>query len=92
MINEETKRNAGQRLRRIKGQIEGIERMIDSEKYCIDIINQITAVKNALEKVSLMVMQRHIDSCLADATTQGDEKSKDQKIEELMDTVYKFVK
>lgn len=91
MIDENTKRASQRRLKLIKGQIEGIERMILDEKYCIDIINQVTAVRNALEKVSLLLMKRHIESCVADSITADDSKRKDRRINELMETVYKFV-
>ena len=91
MIDEQTKKAATRRLKLIRGQIDGIERMVDQEKYCIDIINQITAVRNALEKVSLLVMKRHIESCVADSIEIGDVKKKNQKIDELMETLYKFV-
>jgi DNA-binding FrmR family transcriptional regulator len=91
MIDENTKMASQRRLKLIKGQIEGIERMIASEKYCIDIINQLAAVRNALEKVSLMIMKRHIESCLVESIELGDKTKKDQKIDELMETVYKFV-
>jgi DNA-binding FrmR family transcriptional regulator len=91
MIDENTKKASQRRLRLIKGQIEGIERMIGNEKYCIEIINQVTAVRNALEKVSLMLMKRHIESCLVDSIETGDERRKEQRINELMETVFKFV-
>ncbi|MFQ5706327.1 MAG: metal-sensitive transcriptional regulator [bacterium] len=91
MVDEKTKRDSSRRLRLIKGQIEGVERMIQNEKYCIDIINQLSAVRNALEKVSLMIMKRHIESCVAESIQLGDERQKEQKINELMETVYKFV-
>lgn len=91
MLDENTKKVSHRRLRLIKGQIEGIERMIENEKYCIDIINQLNAVRNALEKVSLMIMKRHIESCLVDSIETGDERRKEKRIKELMETVYKFV-
>jgi len=91
LIDDQTKKSTTRRLKLIRGQLDGIERMIDQEKYCIDIINQITAVRNALEKVSLLVMKSHIESCVADSIEVGDEKKKAQKIDELMETLYKFV-
>ena len=89
MINEEIKRDSLMRLNKIEGQIKGIQRMVEREKYCIDIINQITAVCRALEQVSLGIMKRHVESCVTEAIL-ADESS--QKIEELMETIYKFVK
>ncbi len=91
MIDEKTKKQALRRLRLAKGQLEGIERMIDSDKYCIDIINQLSAVRNALEKVSLMVMKQHIATCLVDSVREGDKERQEKKLDELMETLYKFV-
>lgn len=91
MINEETKKDTTRRLKLIKGQIAGIERMIDEEKYCIDIINQLSAVRNALEKVSLIIMKRHIESCIISGAETNDHKKQEQKMDELMQTLYKFI-
>lgn len=91
MINQETKHAASRRLKLIKGQIAGIERMIENEKYCIDIINQLSAVRNALEKVSLLIMKRHIESCIVSSAEADDTKQLDKKMDELMQTLYKFV-
>ena len=91
MINEETKKAASRRLSLIKGQIAGIERMIDEQKYCIDIINQLSAVRNALEKVSLIIMKRHIESCIISGAETTDGKKQEQKMDELMQTLYKFI-
>ena len=92
MIDEATKQQASKRLKLIKGQVEGVERMVDQEKYCIDIINQISAVNNALERVSLIVMKRHIESCLADSLQTNQTRQRNRKIDELIDSIYKFVK
>ncbi|MDY6822080.1 MAG: metal-sensitive transcriptional regulator [Deferribacterota bacterium] len=84
--------NTLERLKRIEGQIKGIIRMVEQDKYCIDIINQISAVKGALNQVALMIMQNHVESCLSDAINNADEEEKDAKIEELINTIRKFVK
>ncbi len=89
MIDTEVKKKALGRLKKIEGQIKGIQRMVDEERYCIDIVNQITAVKRALDKVALMVMKRHMESCVSEAIRMGDST---KKINELMDTVNRFVK
>ena len=89
MINAITKDEALRRLKRIEGQIKGIQKMVDEERYCIDIINQITAVDNALDSVALKVMKRHIESCVTDAIRSQDGKA---KISELMETVAQFIK
>jgi DNA-binding FrmR family transcriptional regulator len=89
MINEQVQRDSLLRLRKIEGQVKGIQRMVEQRKYCIDIINQITAVRRALDMVSLQVMKRHIQSCVTEAIKQNRPQ---EKVNELMETIYKFVK
>ena len=89
MINEEVKSDALLRLRKIEGQIKGISKMVDEEKYCIDIINQITAAQRAVDQVALAIMKRHVESCVSSAVKEG---KGSPKIDELMETINKFVK
>ena len=89
MINEETRKDVLPRLRKIEGQIKGIHKMIEKERYCIDIINQVTAAQRALDQVSLRVMKRHIESCVTDAIKSDGSGS---IIGELMETIYKFIR
>ena len=89
MINREVKENSLLRLRKIEGQIKGITKMVDQEKYCVDIINQITAAQRALDHVALSIMKRHVESCVSEAVKEGKGST---KIEELMETINKFVK
>jgi len=89
MINEETKKDVLPRLRKIEGQIKGIQGMIEKERYCIDIINQVTAAQRALDQVSLKVMQRHIESCVTDAVKSDGGAP---IMGELMETIYKFIR
>jgi DNA-binding FrmR family transcriptional regulator len=87
MINEEVKNNSLTRLKKIEGQIRGIMKMVDQEKYCIDIINQITAAEKALDGVAKNIMKRHIESCVTEAIIQGEGQT---KIDELIETVFKI--
>ena len=89
MINEEIKKDVLPRLKKIEGQIRGIQRMVEKERYCIDIVNQVTAAQRALDQVSLKVMQRHIESCVTDAIKSNGGRP---IIGELMDTIYKFIR
>ena len=77
------------RLRRIEGQIRGITRMVEGHRYCIDIIQQLTAARKALDQVSLQVMNGHINSCVSEAIRRQDGA---KKVEELMRTITRFVK
>ena len=89
MINEEAKKNALARLKKIEGQIRGVMKMVESEKYCIDIINQITAAEKALRGVSSIIMKRHVESCVTEAVNQGKGR---EMINELVETIYKYGK
>ncbi len=87
MINEQVKKTSLTRLKKIEGQIRGIMRMVDDEKYCIDIVNQITAAEKALDGVAKIIMKRHVESCVSNAIKEG--RGQD-KIDELMNTVFKY--
>jgi DNA-binding FrmR family transcriptional regulator len=84
MMDAETKRQALGRLRRILGQIQGVQRMVEEEKYCVDILLQISAVQGALEQVSKILMTRHIETCVQDSLRAGSERERSQKIDELV--------
>jgi DNA-binding FrmR family transcriptional regulator len=90
VINEETKGKARGRLRRIEGQVQGLQRMIDGEAYCVDILLQISAVQGALEQVEKLLLGRHIESCVADALRTGSKGERQQKIDELIEVFARF--
>ena len=72
------------RLRRIRGQIEGVERMIEDQRYCIDIVHQIRSIMAALRSAEGLVMERHIRHCVKDAVEADDKRLTEQKINELL--------
>ncbi len=78
-----TNQAALRRLKIIEGQIKGIQRMVEDEKYCIDIVNQISAVRSALNNVGKLILRRHIDNCVANAIRNDGENSR-EIIDELM--------
>ena len=80
------------RLHRIEGQVRGIERMVDEDRYCIDILTQIAAVKTALEQVGAKLLEDHVTHCVRDAIASGDESAADDKTAELLTAVQRFVK
>ncbi len=86
---ENVKTNSLARLKKIEGQIRGIQKMIENDRYCIDVINQITAAGKALNGVSLVVMKGHLETCVSDAIQSG---NSNEKIDELLDTLYRFTK
>ena len=80
------------RLHRIEGQVRGIERMVDEDRYCIDILTQIAAVETALEQVGARLLEDHVTHCVRDAIASGDETAADEKTAELLTAVQRFVK
>ena len=78
------------RLHRIEGQVRGIERMVDDERYCIDILTQIAAVSTALERVSVKLLEGHVRHCVAEALAAGDAQVAEQRSEDLLAAVHRF--
>ena len=80
------------RLHRIEGQVRGIERMVDDDRYCIDILTQVGAVRTALESLGLQILADHVTHCVHDALAAGDNTTATQKSEELLAAVARFAK
>jgi DNA-binding FrmR family transcriptional regulator len=80
------------RLRRIEGQVRGLQRMVDEDAYCIDILTQVAAVQTALEQVAVNVLDGHVRHCVADAVGGPDQQTSDAKLDELMAAVRRFAK
>ena len=75
-------------LRRIEGQVRGVQRMIEDRKYCIDILNQIYAIKGALGRVEEKILQRHFRNCVTEAVKGGTEKEKERKLDEILKLIH----
>ena len=73
------------RLNRIAGQVQGVARMIEDERYCIDVLSQIAAIRSALAKVESQVLKDHAACCVAEAIASGDEAAQREKFDELVD-------
>ena len=80
------------RLHRIEGQVRGIERMVEEERYCVDILTQIGAVTTALESLGFQILDGHVRHCVAGALASGDEKAAAEKSEELLAAVHRFAR
>ncbi len=80
------------RVARIKGQIGGVERMLNQDAYCIDLVHQIRSVTRALEGLAVKVMERHLETCVREAIRSEDPYEEHEKIEEFIQTVKKFLK
>jgi DNA-binding FrmR family transcriptional regulator len=79
------------RLRRIEGQVRGLQRMVDEDAYCIDILTQVSAVTKALQAVSLGLLEDHLEHCVVDAARAGGDEA-DQKIREASDAIARLVR
>ena len=80
------------RLHRIEGQVRGIERMLAEDRYCTDIITQISAITTALDAVAFKILDEHVKHCVAGALASGDEEVAAEKSRELLDAVHRFAR
>lgn len=80
------------RLKRIEGQVRGLQRMVDDDTYCIDVLTQISAVSSALESVALGLLDQHIRHCVADAARQGDQVEADRIVAEATAAIARLVR
>ena len=78
------------RLHRIEGQVRGIERMVEEDRYCVDVLTQISAVTTALESVAFVILDDHVNHCVAGALASGDPVAAEEKSRELLDAVHRF--
>ena len=90
MIDDETKAKAQGRLRRLEGQVQGLQRMIAADAYCVDILLQISAVQGALGQVQKLLLGRHVESCVAEALRSGSRTERQRKVDELLDVFSRF--
>jgi len=84
LIDETLEKDALGRLKRIEGQVAGIQKMVKDRRYCMDIVNQIAAVEAALHKVSALVLRNHMETCVLSAFRSTDRAGVEQKVDELM--------
>jgi DNA-binding FrmR family transcriptional regulator len=85
------KDNYIKRLRRIEGQVRGISKMIDEDKYCIDVLTQISAVNSALQSVALGLLEEHLGHCVSHAVAEGGEEA-DKKLAEASAAIARLVR
>jgi len=92
MLTDKQKANVTTRLRRIGGQVNGIERMVNDDRYCLDIVTQVTAIVAALRTVEDIVLENHLNTCVADAIRSKNATDQREKVEEVMDVIGKLRK
>jgi DNA-binding FrmR family transcriptional regulator len=88
----EDKAGLVKRLHRIEGQVRGIERMLEEDRYCIDVLTQLSAVTTALESLAFRILDDHVQHCVAGALASGDAAEADKKSKELLEAVHRFAR
>ncbi|MGY3236968.1 DNA-binding FrmR family transcriptional regulator [Bradyrhizobium sp. USDA 4472] len=83
-MRKDIKASVGKRLGRIEGQVRGLQKMVEEDRYCIDIVTQISAVRAALRRVEEEVLKDHVAHCVEHAIASGDKADQREKIAELM--------
>ena len=86
-MQSETKKSCAARLKRIEGQVRGLAKMIEADRYCIDVIDQLQAVIAAARTVEKEILKDHLSHCVEHAIQSGDKKAQREKIEELVTTL-----
>ena len=79
-------------LRRIEGQIKGIQKMVEEKRYCIDIVNQVQASINALRRIAEKILSKHMEHCVVDAIRGKSEQQKKEKIDEIIEVIKRLQK
>ncbi len=90
MLTANEKDNTLKRLSRIEGQVRGVARMIDEERYCIDVLQQVQAIKAAIGKVEDAILKAHSHTCVASAIASGNQEEQRRKFNELVDLLGKY--
>ena len=83
-MKQNTRTNATRRLARIEGQVRGISKMVDEDRYCIDIVRQVQAIKAALGSLETLLVDDHLENCVDSALTGNDIEARREKVEELV--------
>jgi DNA-binding FrmR family transcriptional regulator len=86
-MQTETKAAVLKRLNRIEGQVRGLSRMVDEDRYCIDIVTQVTAVRAALRRAEEEILRDHVSHCVEHAITSGNKNEQRKKISEILDVL-----
>ncbi len=89
-MRPDTGEQARRRLRKIAGQVAALERMVDEDRYCVDILLQVAAVRGALDKVGKLLLEGHVETCVTDAIRSGRAKDRKEKLGELIQVFARF--
>jgi len=91
-VDKKVKQNLLLRLRRVEGQVRGVQKMIDDERYCPDILVQMSAVHESLRSIERMLLRNHLQHCATEALRSGDDKRAQRTYEELTELIYKHAR
>jgi DNA-binding FrmR family transcriptional regulator len=86
-MQDVTRKTVAARLKRIEGQVRGLLRMVEDDRYCVDTLTQISAVRAALHRVEELILRDHVSHCVADAFAAGDPIDQRHKVEELVEAI-----
>ena len=89
-MKEDARKKVLARLRKIAGQVEGIQRMVEEDRYCVDVLHQVAAAEGALDRVGHMVLGSHVETCVASALESGKPRQRKEKLDELMEIFSRF--
>ena len=89
-MKPDTQRKLEARLRRIAGQVGGLQRMVAEDRYCVDVLLQIAAVRAALDGAGTLLLGAHVESCVAEAFASGKPRERQQKLDELLEVLARF--
>jgi DNA-binding FrmR family transcriptional regulator len=90
VVTPETREKVRGRIRRVAGQVAGIERMVEEDRYCVDVLLQVAAARAALDGIGKLLLSNHVETCVADAMRSRRTADRQEKIDELMEVFSKF--
>ena len=94
-MNEQIRLDARKRLARISGQVSGIQKMVDEERYCVDILTQVAALRAALDQFGVLMLSTHLESCVYGEGQESDHRkptTSEERLEEIRVTLNRFLK
>ncbi len=89
-MKSETRDQVGARLRRVAGQVAGIQRMLEADRYCVDVLLQVAAARAALDQIGKLVLGAHVETCVAEAFASGEPAERERKRAELIEVFARF--
>jgi DNA-binding FrmR family transcriptional regulator len=91
-MHEEKRKEVVARLKRIEGQVRGLQRMVEDERYCGDVLAQIASVHKALQGAGKLITRNHLETCVTEALRSGDEEAARRTYDEIMDLLFKQIR